>query len=211
MSADRDPDAWKAVYDATTADEVAAAYAGWSSHYDAEVMALGYSLPFMVTGWLARHVPKGAGPILDAGCGTGLSGPFVRALGYDHVEGLDLSEDMLALARARGVYADLKQAELGKALPWPNGHFAAFFSTGVFTEGHAPASGFDELVRITRKGGFAVVTIRDILLERLGFRQKFAELERTGRWRPVEESGLFRAFVIGEPETLIKTFVFEIL
>ena len=59
----------------------------------------------------------------------------------------------------------LKQAELGKTLPWPDGHFAAFFSTGVFTEGHAPASGLDELVRITRTGGHAIVTVRDIVLE----------------------------------------------
>ena len=164
----------------------------------------------MVTAWLARHVPKGAGPVLDAGCGTGLSGPMVRALGYE-VEGLDLSPDMLRLAEARGAYRVLKQAEIGKTLPWPDGYFSAFFSTGVFTEGHAPASGLDDLVRITRKGGHAIVTVRDILLERLGFREKFAELERAGRWRPVEESGLFRAFVVGEPETLIKAFVFEVL
>ena len=117
---------------------------------------------------------------------------------------------MLRHAAGRDAYTTLKQAEIGKTLPWPDGHFAAFFSTGVFTEGHAPASGLDELVRITRKGGHAIVTIRDVLLERLGFREKFAELEKAGRWRPVEESGIFRAFVVAEPETLIKAFVFEV-
>jgi SAM-dependent methyltransferase len=207
---ERDPDAWKVVYEAKTPAEVAEAYAGWANHYDREIMGLGYTLPFIVTSWLARHVPRGSGPVLDAGCGTGLSGPFVRALGYDRLEGLDLSEDMLRHAAGREAYQVLKRAEIGKALPWPDGHFAAFFSTGVFTEGHAPASGLDELVRITRKGGHAIVTIRDVLLERLGFRYKFAELERAGRWRPVEESGIFRAFVVSEPDTLIKAFVFEV-
>ena len=207
---ERDPEAWKVVYDAKSPDEVAAAYAGWANHYDREIMELGYTLPFIVTSWLARYVRRGDGPVLDAGCGTGLSGPFVRALGYDQLEGLDLSEEMLRHAAGRDAYTTLKQAEIGKTLPWPDGHFAAFFSTGVFTEGHAPASGLDELVRITRKGGHAIVTIRDVLLERLGFREKFAELEKAGRWRPVEESGIFRAFVVAEPETLIKAFVFEV-
>ncbi|MGE0501142.1 MAG: class I SAM-dependent methyltransferase [Rhizobiaceae bacterium] len=210
MSDERDPEAWKAVYDAKTPAELADAYAEWAAHYDAETMALGYCLPFLVTSWLARHVPRGEGPLLDAGCGTGLSGPFVRALGYDRLEGLDLSPDMLRLASQRASYSTLKQAELGKALPWPDGHFRAFFSTGVFTEGHAPASGFDELVRITAKGGHAIVTIRDILMETMGYGAKFTELERDGRWRPVEESGIFRAFVVGEPTTLLKAYVFEI-
>ena len=66
-------------------------------------------------------------------------------------------------------------------------------------------------MRITRSGGHAIVTVRDILLERLGFRDKFAELERSGRWVPVEESPPFRAFVLAEPDTLIKAFVFRIV
>ena len=100
--------------------------------------ARGYCLPFMITAWVARYVPKGKGPLLDAGCGTGLSGPYLRALGYDAIEGLDFSEEMLAIARRRNAYSELKQAVLGETLPWPDGHFAAFLSTGVFTEGHAP-------------------------------------------------------------------------
>jgi predicted TPR repeat methyltransferase len=208
---ERDPEAWKAVYDATTPAELAAAYADWANHYDKETMALGYCLPFAITSWLARYVPRGEGPLLDAGCGTGLSGPIVRALGYDRLEGLDLSGDMLRIARSRNSYAVLKQAELGQTLPWADGHFRAFFSTGVFTEGHAPASGFDELVRVTKKGGHAIVTIRDILMETMGYGAKFDELVRAKRWRLLEESTTFRAFVVGEPNTLLKAFVFEIL
>ena len=118
---------------------------------------------------------------------------------------------MLALARRAKRLPTLKQAELGKTLPWPDGHFAAFFSTGVFTEGHAPASGLDELVRITRPGGHAIFTVRDSVLEQGGFRDVFEWLERAGRWRPVEESPPFRAFAIAEPEVLVKAFVFEVL
>lgn len=200
-----------AVYAAETPTELADAYADWSASYDRETLSMGYVLPFVVTSWLARHVPEGAGPLLDAGCGTGLSGPLVRALGYDRLEGLDFSGEMLALAGARGAYEKLTRAELGKELPWPDGHFAAFFSTGVFTEGHAPASSLDELARITRRGGHAILTVRDTVLETQGFREKFAELENDGRWVPVEASAPFRAFAIDEPDVLVQAFVFRIV
>lgn len=199
------------VYAASSPEELATAYAAWSSDYDRETIALGYCLPFVIASWVARHVPANAGPLLDAGCGTGLSGPYLRALGYAEIEGLDFSEEMLGLARQRNAYGVLKRATLGETLPWPDGHFAAFFSTGVFTEGHAPASSLDELVRITRRGGHAIFTVRDSVLEAGGFRDVFERLERAGRWQPVEESLPFRAFAIAEPEVLVQAFVFRVL
>ena len=199
------------VYAASSTGELASAYAKWSSDYDRETIALGYCLPFVIAGWVARHVPVGDGPLLDAGCGTGLSGAYLKPLGYNAIEGLDFSEEMLGLARQRKAYSVLKQAALGETLPWPDGHFAAFFSTGVFTEGHAPASSLEELVRITRKGGHAIFTVRDSVFEQGGFRDVFERLEQAGRWRSVEESPPFRAFAIAEPDVLVKAFVFEIV
>lgn len=210
MTADHDKSALEQVYAARNADELAQAYAAWSNAYDRETAASGYCLPSMITSWVARYVPRGTGALLDAGCGTGLSGPYLRALGYTNVEGLDFSEEMLALAAARGAYRELRRATLGETLPWPDNHFAAFFSTGVFTEGHAPASSLDELVRITRPGGHAIFTVRDTVLRSGKFREQFSALEKTGRWRPVEESPLFRAFAVAEPEVLVQAFVFEI-
>jgi predicted TPR repeat methyltransferase len=199
------------VYAAKNAGELSEAYAAWSNTYDRETAEKGYCLPFVIGAWLARYVPRGAGPILDAGCGTGLSGPYLQALGYGDVKGLDFSAEMLGLAETRGCYNKLTQAALGERLPWPDGYFAAFFSTGVFTEGHAPAASLDELARITKAGGFAVFTVRDAVLERYGFRAKFAELERAGRWRLLEESPPFRAFAVAEPQVLVQAFVFQVV
>lgn len=210
MIEDRAHAALDSVYGAGSARELGNAYADWAATYDGETAALGYLLPFLIAAWVARHVPVGDGPLLDAGCGTGLTGPQLVALGYDRIEGLDLSPEMLAIANARGVYADLRQATLGETLPWPDGHFRAFFSTGVFTIGHAPAAGLHDLVRITRKGGHAIFTVRDRVFEAGGFRAVFAEIERRGRWRPVEESPWFRCYAVAEPDAVVKAFVFEI-
>ncbi len=204
-------DALERVYAARNPDELSAAYADWAATYDRDTFRDGYHLPFSVAAWMARHVPADAGPILDAGCGSGLSGPILAALGYPDIEGLDFSADMLALAATREAYSKLTRAELGKPLPWPDGHFAAFFSTGVFTEGHAPASSLHELVRITKKGGFAVFTVRDVVFEKGGFRDILAELEAAQRWIPVEVSRPFRAFAIAEPHVLVRAFVFQVL
>ncbi len=211
MSEKRHSEGLEQVYSAKTDTELTRAYASWSGDYDRETAASGYCLPFMIAAWVARYVPRAAGPLLDAGCGTGLSGPYLRALGYDDIDGLDFSADMLAIAWTRNAYAALTQAALGGPLPWADGHFAAFFSTGVFTEGHAPASSLDELVRITRAGGHAVFTVRDVVLESGGFRHKFAELEQAGLWQPLEESPPFRAFAVDEADVLVKAFAFEIL
>jgi SAM-dependent methyltransferase len=135
----------------------------------------------------------------------------MKALGYRSLSGLDFSEEMLAIARSREVYDELVRVEIGKALPWPDGHFAAVFSTGVFTSGHAPASGLHELARITRPGGHAIFTVRDVIVEPGGFAAKMAELEAADSWRRIEESQPFRAFAVDEPEVLVKTFVFEVL
>lgn len=210
MNTDEESAALAQVYAARNEAELADAYAAWSNGYDRETAALGYCLPFVIAAWVARYVRRMDARLLDAGCGTGLSGPTLAALGYRDIAGLDMSPEMLAIARARGAYAELAQATLGETLPWKDGHFAAVFSTGVFTEGHAPAASLDELARITMPGGFVIVTVRLSVLEPGGFRAKFGALEEAGRWRAVEESPPFRAFAVAEPEVLVKAFVFEV-
>ena len=211
MDTDKAHVALDSVYGAGSPDALGDAYAAWAASYDSETASLGYLLPFLIAAWVTRYVPAGEGPLLDAGCGTGLTGPQLRALGYHDLVGLDLSDDMLKVAAGRQAYGELKKAMLGGPLPWPDRHFRAFFSTGVFTIGHAPASGLHELVRITKSGGHAIFTVRDQVLDKGGFRNVFAELERAGKWRPLEESPWFRCYAIADPDALVKTFVSEVL
>ncbi len=199
------------VYDARNAAELASAYGEWSHRYDRDLLEEGYVLPFFITAFVARYLPRGAGPILDAGVGTGLTGPYLAALGYEGLSGIDMSEEMLSVARRRGCYADLKRAVLGEPLPWPDDHFAAFISAGVFTTGHAPASSLDELVRITRPGGYAIFNIRQSVFEENGFAAKIAEQEHEGLVRPVEISPPFAGFAFGKDDILGFVHVLEVL
>jgi predicted TPR repeat methyltransferase len=199
------------VYAARSPDELAAAYAAWAAAYDRDTLAAGYCLPFQVLAWVSRYVRPDAGPLLDAGCGTGLSGPYIASLGYGRIAGLDFSEEMLKMAGSRNAYDDLKRATLGEVLPWADDHFAAFFSTGVFTEGHAPASSLEELCRITRPGGVAIFTVRDTIFHSGGFDSTIEDLTERGIWRRLEQSPPFRAFALDEPDVLVSAHVFEVL
>lgn len=199
------------VYDSKNNAELADAYGEWAKRYDRDLLEEGYILPFFITSFVARHLDKGDGPILDAGVGTGLSGPYLVALGYTDLAGTDMSEEMLKVARAKGCYNDLKNAVLGEALPWPDDHFAAFISAGVFTTGHAPAASLDELIRITRPGGYAIFNIRQAVYEENGFADKIDQLVEAGRAEIIEVTPQFAGFVYDKDDVLGAIHVVKVL
>lgn len=176
-----------AVYDSKGADDVAALYDRWAETYDAEMALAGYRHPTICLALLARHLPKGATPLLDAGAGTGLIGEWLQIMGYPAVEGLDISQGMLDVAAKKGCYSAFHKLALGGPLPFADGAFAGIISAGVFTSGHVGAEGLDELIRSCRKGGVIVLTVKNTLWDG-GFLARIAELEAQGKIRRLEET-----------------------
>lgn len=94
---------------------VTALFDDFARSFDATLERLDYAAPQLLSTALAAKVPFGRGilDVLDAGCGTGLCGPLLRSTAR-FLSGVDLSSEMLARARARNVYDELAQAELGE-------------------------------------------------------------------------------------------------
>ena len=184
MAGEKHEGALGAVYDAKSPAEVAALYDRWADTYEAEMATAGYRHPTICLALLARHLPRGATPLLDAGAGTGLIGEWLGIIGYPHVEALDISEGMLAKAATKRVYAALHRLALGGPLPFADGHFAGIVSAGVFTSGHVGIEGLDELIRICRPGGALVLTVKNTLWARL-----FDEGHDVGRRRRHDRRG----------------------
>jgi predicted TPR repeat methyltransferase len=189
-----------AVYAADTPDTSRAAYDGWASRYDADLFAMGYRLPWHFAACVLHHLPFGAGPILDAGCGTGLQVEPLHLLGWRGFTGLDLSSGMLEAARAKGIYDDLRQVELGTELPFETDSFAACFCVGTMTPGHAPIETLDELIRVTRPGGHLAWSLRHDPGQEPHYLAYPQKLAAEGRLVPVFDSPAFVTMPLGEPE-----------
>lgn len=151
------------VYRAGGPQEVAALYDRWAETYETEMARARYRHPAIGVALLARHLPRGARPVLDAGAGTGLLGEWLEIMGYPEVEALDISAGMLEIARAKGVYSQLHTLALGAELPFRDGAYAGIISTGVFTTGHVGAEALPALIRICRPGGVIVLTVKETL------------------------------------------------
>ncbi|MGI9400690.1 MAG: class I SAM-dependent DNA methyltransferase [Rhizobiaceae bacterium] len=175
------------VYNAGDPDEIAKLYDGWANSYDEEMASAGYRHPSICVALLARHLPGGAEPLLDAGAGTGLIGEWLGILGYRQVEGLDISEGMLKVAAGKGVYSKLHNLALGGVLPFADGEFAGIVSSGVFTTGHVGAEALDELIRICKQDGVIVLTIKNDLWDN-EFAGRLAELAQEGAIELIEET-----------------------
>ncbi len=176
------------VYDAKKPEEVAALYDNWASTYDAEMAKFGYRHPAICVALLARHLPRGSTPVLDAGAGTGLVGEWLTILGYPDVEALDISSGMLAVAKTKRCYTKFHQLALGGPLPFRAGDFLGIIASGIFTTGHVGTEGLGELLRICRPGGTIVLTIKDTLWEQ-GFGSHLRELESGRKITCLETAG----------------------
>jgi SAM-dependent methyltransferase len=211
MNDKSDPNIFAKAFASSDKKSLESLYKDWALTYDEESAAAGFRLPSLTPGFLARYVSPTDQPILDAGCGTGLTGDNLNILGYKNIVGIDLSEEMLERASALGVYNQLEKMTLGESLDFPSNHFAAVISTGVFTEGHAPSTSFDELIRVTKPNGYLVFNVRDDIYEERGFREKQESLEKQGLWHFVEISDRFRPFTIKEPNVIARIFAYRVI
>jgi SAM-dependent methyltransferase len=60
-----------------------------------------------------REVPwRSVGSVADLGCGTGRTGAWMRDRGIADIDGVDLTPEMLEVARSRGVYRRLVEADV---------------------------------------------------------------------------------------------------
>lgn len=176
------------VYSAASPTELTDAYDRWAGRYDRDMMDdLGWGGPAEAAKALEGRIAADA-PVLDFGAGTGLVGQALHDLGFRRIAAADLSREMLAHARARGVYETLHQVDAGAPLPFADDAFAAVVAVGVLTQAHAPPEAMREWVRVTRPGGFIVFTLRPDLAEEMGYDPVARDLEREGRWEKAFES-----------------------
>jgi predicted TPR repeat methyltransferase len=174
-------------YGLTSVDDTRTLYDEWAASYDKEMAK--EDQDYVGPALAAAHVLQSLGTksidpnleILDAGCGTGLAGIALAQLGAKKVDGVDLSQGMLDIARKAGVYRHLNTADLSSRLVHSDNQYDAIACVGTLTQGHVGPVALDEFVRITKPGGFIVATVLGSIYENGGYQAKIEDLTNKGK------------------------------
>ena len=120
-----DPDVFRHLLDAAEGASTAQAppayvrvtFDSFAAQFDRHLVdTLDYRIPDLLGSAVRALSPPEQMDILDLGCGTGLCGERLHDLARRLV-GVDLAPKMLELARGRGRYQELANAEIGQYLP----------------------------------------------------------------------------------------------
>ena len=166
---------YSAVYQGSTPE----IYDEWAADgYDKDVGAVSVAVPSISAKLLSLLEAKALTAsskqefkVMDAGCGTGCVGESCvkrakeissfAAVATLEFDGLDFSQGMLDVARDKGCYGRLEQADLKQPLSaFADCTYDAVTCSGVFLQGHVGAEAIPELARILKPGGVMVFSVR---------------------------------------------------
>ncbi|MEH6592282.1 MAG: class I SAM-dependent methyltransferase [Halioglobus sp.] len=148
-------------------DDVAKYYDNWASDYDGTLSDWRYEAPEQIASMLREQLSPKL-PILDVGCGTGLSGKALLAAGFITIDGVDVSHCSLEIASMTDAYRTVRAIDLQQLpLSIPDDLYDGIACVGVLTYLTDSINTLREFCRIVRSGGFVAVTQRsDLFAER---------------------------------------------
>ena len=156
-------------------------YRDWAATYDDTMLhGLHYQSPRLVADRLAALIAARDSAVLDIGCGTGLVGRELAARGFSVIDGIDISPEMMAVARQKGGYRDFVCADLNARLPLADASYSGAICCGTFTSGHVRANCLEEVLRVLAPGAPFAFTVKLEVWESFGFKDTLARLEACG-------------------------------
>ena len=203
-------DKLKWIYSSRDNQDLTERYDQWARSYDYDLTheILDRS-PETAVDFFMRYVSSEA-KVLDAGAGTGMVGEILARNGYTDLVAIDMSRGMLEEANKKNVYRELHQMVMGETLGFATNSFDATICVGVLTIGHAPASSLDELVRVTKPGGYIIFTLHTDTYENSGFKKRQTALETHRKWTLVEKSEKLH-LVTNEPDVSHHMWVYRVI
>ncbi len=168
-------------------------YRAWADSYDSGFAeGMEYRLPAHVAA--AFLGAGGQGPVLDVGAGTGLLAERLLEMGFQgKIDAADFSAEMLEQAAAKGVYANLHQADVTRPLSLPQ-RYCGIVSSGTFTAGHVGPGAVPNLLAVALSGAVVALSINRRVWMTEGFDIALAGLVDTRR---IEQLQLLEVAVYG--------------
>lgn len=158
-------------------------YDDWAKNYNLDTTCSEYTGPAISAKLLSQYLPAKSSKLLDAGCGTGLVGIELQTLGYDRVDGFDLSDSMAAKAIATGAYQQVMGGidMMRAAENFAGASYAAVLSVGVFTLGHVPPEALMVLLQLANPGGLMLISTRTHYYDQTNFQLVIDDLIDSGQ------------------------------
>ena len=153
-----------------------------TGNYDETFTEWNYVGPETAAAILKNYVSTGA-KIMDASCGSGLTGTALKNLGFSNIEGMDISGSQLQLAEKTGAYQKLHKVDMQiTPLPFEEGQFDAVNFIGALTYFETNDI-LKDLCRIVKTGGMVAFSQRDDIMRDKNYEEKLVELETLGLWK----------------------------
>jgi predicted TPR repeat methyltransferase len=164
--------------------KVRAFYDEWASNYEIDTNESGYNGPEIAAKLFHQFNRSGeqevcySFDVLDAGCGTGFVGEELAKLGYECIDGFDLSDAMAQKATETGSYREVKGGidMMRAAQSYSTQSYAGVLSIGVFTLGHVPPEALHILIELLSPGGLLVVSTRSHYYDQSNFQEVVDQL-----------------------------------
>jgi len=151
----------------------------FAQSFDGVLANLDYRVPDLIRARLkqVKDWPAAGIEILDAGCGTGLCGPFLKPLA-SNLTGVDISAKMLELAERRKLYDKLIECELTAFLQRSAQTFDLIVCADILEYFGDLAAVFDATSSALRPGGLFIFSVEHLREEKpAGF-----QINPTGRY-----------------------------
>jgi predicted TPR repeat methyltransferase len=154
---------------------------GCADQFESHLVSLKYRIPGLLRAALLRHRPcladpgladpgvtdpgvTGPGPadlgdVLDLGCGTGFMGVVLSDLKIRRLVGVDLSARMLAIAAAKGIYAELRHGDIAAASATGDDTWDIVVAADVLTYFGALDTVFAAIRQRLRHGGLLLFSL----------------------------------------------------
>jgi ubiquinone/menaquinone biosynthesis C-methylase UbiE len=179
-------------------------YDEWSQTYEQDLVGnLGYTGHLIAAKALAGVAPDKGASIIDIGCGTGLVGQELKALGYTHIDGIDISEEMLNVARPKAIYGKLVSGDLMQTTVIEAGAYQAAVCAGSFAPGHLGPECYPEIIRMVQPGSPIVIFMNGAHFVEDGYQAHIDRLEQSGVWTVIEIKAFNYMSALERPGRLI--------
>lgn len=155
-------------------------YDKFAATYDGDFAdTLGWFYPAAIATAYRDAATKSDLPIADIGCGTGLVAQAL-VLTQDQIDGIDISVEMLRIAKEKHLYGALYKVDLTGSLDAISKDYGAVVSAGTFTSGHLGPEPLRSLLGIARAGALFVIGVKRAFFQEAEFEPVLRAMEAAG-------------------------------